>query len=216
MQKSAPVRVQALPLDRFPARRPATLLSAALLPAAMILAAVILAGCTTRAPLGGVGGNAGTSKAAADTRQQARDAQFADIPVLKGWKINNDKTMVVGTDVWYGQLTFDTNHSAHSMFDFYARELPDYGWRKITSVRAQTSFMTYDRENRIMTVAIKPNRILGSEVMISVSPRDVPRNPAPPPAAAPPVASPLRAPPVTSRPLAPAPLVPPAPLPGRR
>ena len=208
MQKSAPVRAQAL---YQPLHRPRARLFPALLPAAIILAAVVLAGCTTRAPLGG-GGNAGTSKGtAAGTQQQAKQAQFADIPVLKGWKINNDKTMVLGTDVWYGQLTFDTNHSAQSMFDFYTRELPGYGWRKITSVRAQTSFLTYDRENRIMTVAIKPNRILGSEVMISVSPRDVPQSPPPPPAAAPP----LRSAPVTSQPLAPAPLNP-SPLPRRR
>ena len=202
MQKSAPVRAQPLhrPLHRSWAR-----LFAVTLPAAIILAAALmLAGCTPRSPLGG-GGKAGTSKGAAVGTQKAKQAkqvQFADIPVLKGWKINNDKTMVVGTDVWYGQLTFDTNHSAPSMFDFYTRELPGYGWHKITSVRAQTSFMTYDRQNRIMTVAIKPNRILGSEVMISVSPRDEPQSPAPPPAAAPP----LRSAPVTSQPLAPAPL----------
>lgn len=202
MHKSALIR--ALPVHQF-LYRPRALLFAV----ALIIAAVSLAGCTTRAPLGG-GGNAGTSKGAADsTRQQ--EVQFADIPVPKGRKINVDKTVVVGTDVWYGQLTYDTNHSAESMFDFYNRELPGYGWRKITSVRARMSIMTYDRENRIMTVAITPNRIIGSEVMISVSPREESASPAPPPAAAPP----LRAPPVTSQPLAPAPLQP-APLPRQR
>ncbi len=205
MQKSAPVRAQAL---HRPLHRPRARLFAALLPAAIILTAVILAGCTPRSPLGG-GGNATTSKGAdAGTRQQTKQVQFADIPVPKGRKINVDKTVVVGTDVWYGQLTYDTNHSAESMFEFYDRELPGYGWRKITSVRAHTSIMTYDRENRIMTVAITPNRIIGSEVMISVSPREQPQSPAPPPAAAP----------VTSQPLNPAPMPPlvPAPLPRRR
>ena len=200
MQKSAPVRAQVLPLYRFPA----------LLPAAVILAAaLILAGCTPRSPLGG-GASAGMSKGAAGARQQARDVQFADIPVPKGRKINVDKTVVVGTDVWYGQLTYDTNHSAESMFEFYTRELPGYGWRKITSVRARMSIMTYDRQNRVLTVAITPNRILGSEVMISVSPREQHQSPAPPPAV-----SPGRSAPVTSQPLAPAPLAPlnPAPLP---
>ena len=205
MQKSAPVRAQVLPLYRFPA----------LLPAAVILAAaLILAGCTPRSPLGG-GAGAGMSKGTAGARHQTRDLQFADIPVPKGRKINVDKTVVVGTDVWYGQLTYDTNHSAESMFEFYTRELPGYGWRKITSVRARMSIMTYDRQNRVLTVAITPNRIHGSEVMISVSPREQPQSPAPPPAAAPPVVSPGRSAPVTSQPLAPAPLAPlnPAPLP---
>ncbi len=196
MQKSTPVRVRALPLYWFPA----------LLPAAIILAAALmLAGCTTRAPLGGGAGNAGTSKsAAAGTGQQAKQVQFADIPVPKGRKINVDKTVVVGTDVWYGQLTYDTNHSAESMFDFYDRELPGYGWRKITSVRARTSIMTYDRQNRVMTGSITPNRIIGSEVMISVSPREGSQSPAPPPAAAAPVMSqPL--PPASLAPLNPSP-----------
>ncbi len=199
MQKSTPVRVRALPPYRFPARLPATLLFAAI-----ILAAMMLAGCTPRSPVGS-GGNA-TSKGAG-AQQQARQAQFTDIPVPKGRKINVDKTVVVGTDVWYGQLTYDTNHSATTMFEFYDRELPGYGWNKITSVRAQTSIMTYDRGNRVMTVAITPNRILGSEVMISVSPREKTKSPAPPAAA-----------PVTSQPLSPAPLPPlvPAPLPRRR
>ena len=198
MQKSAPVRAQAL---YQPLHRPRARLFPALQPAAIILAAaLILAGCTPRSPLGG-GASAGMSKGAAGARQQARDVQFADIPVPKGRKINVDKTVVVGTDVWYGQLTYDTNHSAESMFEFYTRELPGYGWRKITSVRARMSIMTYDRQNRVLTVAITPNRILGSEVMISVSPREQPQSLAPPPAV-----SPGRSAPVTSQPLAPAPL----------
>ena len=104
--------------------------------------------------------------------QQNGPIEFADIPVPKGRQINVDKTMVVGTDVWFGQLTFDTGFSAESMFTFYTRELPNYGWGKITAVRAQTSFMTYERQNRVMTVAITPTRIRGTEVTITVSPRE--------------------------------------------
>ncbi len=144
--------------------------------------------------------------------QQAAPTEFADIPVPKGRKINVDKTMVVGTDVWFGQLTFDTNYSSEAMFTFYTRELPNYGWGKITAVRAQTSFMTYERQNRIMTIAITPNRILGSEVTITVSPRErskpvfasapayAPRNApagAPAPGPAPVTGTPLNPPPIT-------------------
>jgi len=209
MHKSTPAPAQAPAFDRLPAGVAAALLPTALLPALLILAALTIAGCTTRSPLGGGGAGAATSgTAAAGTQQQARQVQFADIPVPKGRKINIDKTVVVGTDVWFGQLTYDTNHSAESMFDFYDRELPSYGWRKITSVRAHTSIMTYDRQNRVMTLAIKPNRILGSEVMISVSPRDEPESPASPPVLSPAAPS-FRSAPVTSQPLAPAPLAPP-------
>ena len=138
--------------------------------------------------------------------QSAAPVAFADIPVPKGRKINVEKTMVVGTDVWFGQLTYDTNHSAESMFSFYTQELPSYGWGKITAVRAQKSFMTYERQNRVMTVAIHANRFLGSEVTITVSPRETakpapayaPQNP-PPGALIPPPE------PITGTPLSPPP-----------
>lgn len=144
------------------------------LAAVLIAASLALAACAPgTGPMSRSASSAKSNPNAANTtKQQTKKDQFNDIPNLKGWKINNDKTMVVGTDVWYGRLTFDTSHSADSMFIFYTRNLPNYGWRKITSSRAQTSFLTYDRQNRVLTMAISPNRIRGSEVMITVSPRE--------------------------------------------
>ncbi|MCH8238331.1 MAG: hypothetical protein IIC06_09185 [Proteobacteria bacterium] len=179
-------------------------------PAVSLLLAVflLLGACAPRAvvPTSGATG-AGAGKA---QKGQSSQTQFGDIPVPKGRKINVDKTVVVGSQVWFGQLTYDTSHGAAAMFDFYGRELPSYGWRKITSVRAQTSFMTYDRGNRVMTIAIQENRIRGSEVTITVSPREETRPPAPQgavipgavmPAAPPPVrgAFPIMPPPVQRR-----------------
>ncbi len=175
--------------------------------AALIAASLTLAACAPGAgPMSASAapGSAAGKDASNTAKQQSARVQYADIPVPRGRKINIDKTVVVGTDVWYGQLTFDTNHSAEAMFDFYIRELPNYGWRKITSVRAQTSFMTYDRESRVMTLAIKANRIRGSEVMITVSPREQTRergNPLAPP----PVAGALLPAPVIQAPLLPPP-----------
>ncbi|MBC8339720.1 MAG: hypothetical protein ISR51_04315 [Rhodospirillales bacterium] len=149
-----------------------------------------------------------SNAAGAGPSKQSAPIEFADIPVPKGRKINVDKTMVVGTDVWFGQLTYDTNYAAEAMFNFYHKQLPGYGWNKITAVRAQTSFMTYTRENRVMTIAITPNRILGTEVTITVSPRESQREQAQP--ASPPALAPAPGPaPVTGTQLAPPPLTPP-------
>lgn len=172
---------------------------------------LVLGGCAPRAVVS-TSGATGANKA---QKGQSSQTQFGDIPVPRGRKINVDRTVVVGTQVWFGQLTYDTSHGAAAMFDFYGRELPKYGWRKITSVRAQTSFMTYDRENRVMTIAIQENRIRGSEVTITVSPREETPAPAPtgavmpgavmpgapPPAFPPPVrgAAPIMPPPVQRR-----------------
>ena len=142
------------------------------LAAVLIAASLTLAACAPGAGPLSRSASSGNSTAAGNGKQQATQVQYSDIPVPRGRKINIDKTVVVGSDVWYGQLTFDTSHSAESMFNFYTRELPNYGWRKITSTRAQTFFMTYDRQNRVLTMAISPNRIRGSEVMITVSPRE--------------------------------------------
>jgi len=142
------------------------------LAAVLIAASLTLAACAPGAGPLSRSASSGNSTAAGNGKQQATQVQYSDIPVPRGRKINIDKTVVVGSDVWYGQLTFDTSHSAESMFNFYTRELPNYGWQKITSARAQTFFMTYDRQNRVLTMAISPNRIRGSEVMITISPRE--------------------------------------------
>ena len=168
---------------------------------------LVLSSCAPRAAVA-PSGSTGAGKAA---KGQSRQALCADIPCPRSRKINHDKTVVVGSQVWFGQLTYDTSYSTAAMFDFYGRELPNYGWRKITSVRApQTSFMTYDRENRVMTIAIRENQISGSEITITVSPREETQAPAPtgavmpgapPPAVSPPVggAAPIMPPPVQRR-----------------
>ena len=173
--------------------------------AVLIAASLTLAACAPGAGPMSRSASTGNSTAGANAKQQATQVQYSDIPVPKGRKINVDKTVVVGTDVWYGQLTFDTSHSAEAMFNFYTRELPNYGWRKITSARAQTSILTYDRQNRVMTMAIQPNRIRGSEVMITVSPRELAQPQAPAPRAATPAPVTLAPPPSSPSAVAPQP-----------
>ena len=192
MYKSAQARRFSIPLS-FPA---VSILLAVLL---------VLGGCAPRAAVPASAG-AGAGKA---QKGQSPQAQFGDIPVPKGRKINVDRTVIVGTRVWFGQLTFDTSYGASAMFDFYQRELPNYGWRKITSVRAQTSFMTYDRENRVMTIAIRENRIRGSEVTITVSPREETPPPAPTGAVMPGAVMPGAPPPAVPPPVRGAPIPPP-------
>jgi len=145
--------------------RPAATLAGAWLMAAALAAA----GCAQTAPVpvgapapGGAGGS----------QTAGAPAQFSDLPMPQGAKLNVDKTLVVGTQTWFGQLTLDTSQSADAMFDFYSRELANYGWRRIAAVRAPTSILTYDRDNRVLAIAISPSRVYGSEVTITVSPRE--------------------------------------------
>lgn len=139
-------------------------------PALAALAALLLvSGCAQTASIAPTGSQTGK-----DATQQPENVQYPDIPIPRGAKRNVDKTVVVGTQTWFGQLSLETGHGADAMFEFYTRELPNYGWRRIAAVRAPTSILSYDREERVLTIAIQPNRIRGSEVTITVSPREEP------------------------------------------
>ncbi len=159
--------------------------------AALAAAALLAAGCTQMAPIRSTTPPpAQPGDAAAKTagsQNKAVPSQFSDLPIPNGAKVNVDKTLVVGTQTWYGQLSLDTGHNADAMFEFYSRELANYGWRRIAAVRAPTSILTYDRDERVLAIAITPSRVYGSEITITVSPREeampaMPGRPAPAPA----------------------------------
>jgi hypothetical protein len=156
----------------MPNSSPARLFSesaTSLLGLCLIAAILVVAGCAQTASIRPTG----SPSAGKDGKGTPIASQFLDIPIPKGVRRNVDKTVVVGTKTWFGQLTLTTlTHSADTMFDFYSRELPNYGWRRLTSVRAPTSILSYDRENRILTIAIQASRITGSEITLTVSPRE--------------------------------------------
>ena len=172
MHQSAYARPLARPLARsFPVSR--SLIWGSIFIAAAIL---VLAGCAQTA---GITATTSTS-AGKGGKGRPMASQFPDIPIPKGVRRNVDKTVVVGSRTWFGQLTLTTlTHSADTMFNFYSRELPNYGWRKLATVRAPTSILSYDRENRILTIAIQASRITGSEITLTVSPREEPQPAAP-------------------------------------
>ena len=174
-------------------RHPFSGLSAFFLGALPVAAMLVLSGCAQTAGIAPSGGTV----IGKDGKGKQVATQFSDLPVPKGAKINVDKTVVVGAKTWFGQLTLDTSHGADVMFNFYSRELPNYGWRRIASIRAPTSILTYERQNRVLYIAIQQSRIRGSEITITVSPKEEPPPPPSPGAAipAPPAGAPLAPPP---------------------
>lgn len=119
-----------------------------------------------------------SSPAGAAGNAQPNASIFPDIPIPDGANMIVDKTLVVGTDKWFGQLALTAGQGPVAIFDFYRNRLPQFGWNEITSVRAPTSVLTYDREDRIMQMQITSTTLRGSEILITVSPRGTP---APPP-----------------------------------
>ena len=180
-------------------RHPGSGLSACFFSALPVAAMLILAGCAQTAAIAPSGG----SVIGQDGKGKQVSTQFSDLPVPKGAKMNVDKTVVVGTRIWFGRLTLDTSHGADAMYNFYSRELPNYGWRRIASIRAPTSILTYERQNRVLYIAIQPSRIRGSEITITVSPKEepppTPSTPSPGAAIPPPPAGAPLAPPPRPR-----------------
>jgi len=136
--------------------------------AVVLSAAALLAACaqtTELAPSSGPG--------ASQTADQAVFAQFPDLPTPAGAKMDVGRTFVLGgNEGWYGQVVIGTSDAPNSIFDFYKKQLPQFGWEEVTSVRAPTSVLTYLRDNRVLAIQITASTLRGSDVTLTVSPRE--------------------------------------------
>lgn len=128
-------------------------------------------------------------------------AEFRDVPLPANASIDFDNLLVLGAeDGWIGRLALDVGYSMPDMYAFYEREMPRFGWVKITSVRAAISTMTYSRGNRIATVTLHSRTTGGTAIDFTVAPANphatqgnLPQSTATPP-------SPARTAPVTTSP----------------
>ncbi|MGB0632173.1 MAG: hypothetical protein ACPGRZ_15895, partial [Alphaproteobacteria bacterium] len=112
-------------------------------------------------------------------------AQFPDIAVPAGAKMDVERSLVLGArDDWIGRLSMDSGQSPSASYDFFLQEMPKYRWQEITTVRSETSVLTYSRDNRIATIQITKKTLGGSKIDVTVSPRGRP----PPPSSAMPAA----------------------------
>ncbi len=116
-----------------------------------------------------------TSNAPSGTNPQTTPtsafSQFPDIPVPAGAKMNVDRTLVFGSDPWFGQLALNASSNAGLMFDFFRSNLGQHKWQEVTSVRAPTSILTYMQDDRVLAISIQGSTLGGSDITITVSPR---------------------------------------------
>lgn len=135
------------------------------LPVIMLSIGIAASGCSnTDAAVGEKSGKLNVEKTT---------SRFSDIPMPGKSDIDMDRTLVFGGgETWSGRLAISSSHNANDVFDFFKQELPGYGWREIASIRSTVSVLTYSRENRIATIQIKSTTLGGSDVTLTVSPRD--------------------------------------------
>jgi len=107
-------------------------------------------------------------------------AQFQDIPIPDGAKMNMDRTLILGeNNAWIGRLVIDSQASKAELFDFFKYRTNQFGWQEITSVRAAISVLSYSKENRIMTITFESQPLIGTRVNITMSPKGMPVGPKP-------------------------------------
>jgi hypothetical protein len=130
------------------------------------------AGCGPSAPLAA---SSRPDQPGADNVAAPSFAQFSDIPVPSGADMDLERSLVLGErESWIGRLVMTVPGSAGKAYDFYAAEMPKFGWVPITMVRGETSVLTYSHGERIATVQISDRTIGGAAVSLTVSPRGRP------------------------------------------
>ena len=97
-------------------------------------------------------------------------AQFDDIPIPSGSSLNQEDSIIISKNSgWLGRLVFDTSKKQLWVFDFFRNELPKFGWKKLSEIRAQSSLLNYTNEKRITSIQIDSNTLFGSKVHITVT-----------------------------------------------
>lgn len=92
-----------------------------------------------------------------------------------------ERSLVLGErESWIGRIVMTVGLSADRSYDFFFNEMPRFDWAPVTTVRAETSVLTYTRGERVATIQIQGRTIGGAHVSVTVSPKG---RPPPPPSA---------------------------------
>lgn len=129
-------------------------------------AAALVAACDRTEPL------SASSRTESGTLGEPSFAQFSDVPVPAGAEMDIQRSLVLGDrDAWIGRLVIAVGLNPGRAYDFYFGEMPRFGWQPVTSVRAETSVLTYTRGGRVATIQIEGRTIAGATVSLTVSPK---------------------------------------------
>ena len=100
--------------------------------------------------------------------------RFTDIPMPANNSIDLERSLILGTDQqWTGRLVITSGSNVADMYEFYRREMPNFGWSEVTTVRAANSVLVFQQNQRVITIQITPSRGItgGSTVDLTMAPR---------------------------------------------
>ena len=98
--------------------------------------------------------------------------RIADMPFVLSSKLDIEESLILGEGKsWSGQLLLSVSASKAEVFNFYVKNLEDFGWKEQTTIRGKTSILNYVGENnRVAIITVNEARFDNSQVLISVSP----------------------------------------------
>ena len=99
-----------------------------------------------------------------------RYLKIYDFPKKSSLDINNSLILGEGSN-WSGQLILSVPEDKIKVFNFYIRNLIDYGWKEQTTIRGNVSVLNYLGPNkRVAIITIAKGSFGSSDVLVSVSP----------------------------------------------
>ncbi len=128
-----------------------------------VLAFSLISGCA----------NGNLTSADIETVGENTLTRVSDIPFLQNSKIHIEESIILGEgESWTGQLLITVKENKRDVFNFYAKNLGDYGWKEQTTIRGNTSILNYiGNENRVAIITVSESGLFdNTTVLISVSP----------------------------------------------
>ena len=93
---------------------------------------------------------------------------FADIPIATNDSVDIKKSLLLNTgDRWIGRAVIKSSQNIEDTFNYYQANMPDKGWRAVTSVQSEVSILTFEKMSRFAAVQIQSGL-----VTVTVSPRE--------------------------------------------
>jgi hypothetical protein len=124
----------------------------------------LLNGCST--------GNLNNTSTIEDAQENTL-TRIKDMPFVMKTEMNIEESLLLGEGKsWSGQLLLSVPAAKADVFNFYVKNLGEFGWKEQTTIRGKTSILNYVGENnRVAIITIKEEGIFNnSSVLISVSP----------------------------------------------
>ena len=98
------------------------------------------------------GGNLNVSNTMENVEENTL-TRIQDIPFIKDSEINIERSLILGEGKsWSGQLFIKVPSPKTDVFNFYIREIEEFGWKEQTTIRGETSILNFVGDNNRVAI----------------------------------------------------------------